>query len=307
MSVVVPTYNEAEHLDAHITSIDAFLVAFCDGHPYEIVVVDDGSNDGTHDVLRIVQQTCPSVAIVTHAVNRGLDDALATGFAVASGDTIVAFDADLTYAPSIIGALVDALESNHVDIAIASAYASGGSAVAVPWLRSFLSRNANRYLSLAVRGRIATLTCMVRAYRSDVLRSLYAPGVRHEATFGLLFAALKSGASVVEVPAMLDWSAQPPDRAKRLKPMRITRHIARVFQAGIKARPSLLIAIPGLVPGLLPAIVGMALLARASARTLAVVTAITLAVQYGSLLILTTQLGDYAARCRSTRATLRRT
>jgi len=308
LSVVVPTYNEAEHLDAHITSLDEYLVAFCDGQrPYEILVVDDGSVDGTRDVLRLARQTCPSLVIVTHPANRGLDAALATGFAAASGDTIVAFDADLTYTPSTIGALVEALESDRAAVAIASAYARGGHSIGVPWLRSFLSRNANRYLSLAVRGRIATLTCMVRAYRADLLRNLYATGIQHEATFGLLFAALKNGASIVEVPAVLDWSAQPADRAKRMRPMRIARHIARVFHAGIKARPFLLVAIPGLIPGLLPAVVGIALLARTSPRTLALVTAITLVVQYGSLLILTVQLGDYAFKRRSTTSRLRRT
>ena len=308
LSVVVPIYNEAEHLDAHITSIDEYLAAFCGGQrPYEILAVDDGSDDGTHDVLLRARQTCSSLVIVTHPVNRGLDAALATGFAAASGETIVAFDADLTYAPSTIGALVDALESNRAAVAIASAYARGGRSIGVPWLRSFLSRNANRYLSLAVRGRIATLTCMVRAYRADVLRSLYPPGTRHEGTFGLLFAALKNGANVVEVPAILDWSAQPAGRAQRMRPMRIARHIVRVFQAGIKARPFLLVAIPGLIPGLLPAVVGVALLARTSPRALALVTAITLVVQYGSLLILTAQLGDFAFKRRSTTSRLRRT
>jgi len=308
LSVVVPIYNEAEHLDAHITSIDDYLAAFCGGQrSYEILAVDDGSNDGTPDVLRRARQACSSLEIVTHPVNRGLDAALATGFAAASGDVIVTFDADLTYTPATIGALVDALESHGAAVAVASAYAQAGRSIGVPRLRSFLSRNANRYLSLAVRGRFATLTCMVRAYRADVLRSLYAPGIVHEGTFGLLFAALKNGANVVEVPAVLDWSAQPDARAQRMRPMRIARHIARVLEAGIKARPSLLFAIPGLIPGLLPVVVGVALLARTPPQTLALVTAITLVVQYGSLLILTAQLGDFAFKRRSTTSRLRRT
>ncbi len=308
MSVVVPIYNEAEHLDAHMTSIDAYLAAFCgEQRSYELLAVDDGSTDGTHDVLRLARHTCPSLTIVTHPANRGLDAALATGFAAASGDIIVAFDADLTYAPSTIGSLVDALEGHRAGVAVASPYARGGRSTGVPWLRSFLSRNANRYLSLAVRGRIATLTCMVRAYRADLLRGLYAPGLPHEGTFGLLFAAIKQGAQVVEIPAVLDWSAQPAARARRMRPMRIARHIARVLTAGIKARPFLLLAIPGLIPGLLPAVLGVALLARTSPRTLGLVTAITLVVQYGSLLVLTAQLGDFAFKRRSTTSRLRRT
>lgn len=296
LSIVVPVYNEGAHLEEHLERLRGYLDAFCSERcAYEIVVVDDASTDDTAAALACAQRRIPALKVLTHTVNRGMSGALATGAGSAAGEIVVAFDSDLTYAPATIGQLVDAIDGG-ADVALASAYARGGRCVRIPWTRAVLSRNANRFLSLATRGRIATLTCMVRAYRADLLRRLYASGRPLEGTFGLLFAALQSGARIAEIPATLDWSMQPADRARRLNVTRLLRHSWEVFCAGIRARPLLLLGVPGLIPGLLPAVATGALLARIPARETAICVAATIAVQYGSLLLLSFQLGGYAVR-----------
>ena len=172
----------------------------------------------------------------------------------------------------------------------------GGSCRRVPFVRLQLSRWANRYLSLAVNGRIRTLTCLVRAYDGAIARRLLASGDFAECTFGVLLAAYRAGARIVELPACLDWSKQPAERGRRLALARASRHAWDVLAAGVRTRPMLLAAIPGLIPGLLPAVVAAALVLRVSPAQLAVATLATIVVQYASLGLFSFQLADFLRR-----------
>ncbi|MDE2483407.1 MAG: glycosyltransferase family 2 protein [bacterium] len=293
-SLIVPAFNEADHLEADLNRLDASLSERF-GSAYEVIVVNDGSSDATGNVLAACARKLSRVRIEEHERNLGLDAAVRTGIAAASGDRIAVLDADLTYDPHTVGTLVDAVDRG-ADIAVASAYMRGGSCRRVPFVRLQLSRWANRYLSLAVNGRIRTLTCLVRAYDGAWARRLLASGAFTECTFGVLLAAYRDGARIVEVPACLDWSAQPRQRARRLALMRASRHAWDVLVAGVRTRPMLLAAIPGLIPGLLPAVVAAALVLRVTPGTLAAATLATIVVQYASLALFSYQLGDFVRR-----------
>jgi hypothetical protein len=175
-------------------------------------------------------------------------------------------------------------------MALASAYMPGGEVVNVPWSRKLLSREANRFLSMATNGRFSTLTCMVRAYGSAALHALESTADGMEVNPELVFAALKNGYRVVEVPARLKWTA---DRTGRFSLRRTLEHMFGVLQSGLRHRPALWLGIPGLIPGLLPLVVAVLLLTRTPVATGAIVVTITLIVQYVSLAIFAGQTATF--------------
>ncbi len=295
-SVVVPAFNEADGLQQRIDDLAAHLARNF-GDAFEIVVVDDGSTDETPAILRDAARRIAPLRVVTHAGNRGLDASIRTGVCAAKGEYIVTYDADLTYAPATIDSLVRAIEEGG-EIAVASPYMHGGRCVAIPWWRLLLSRWANRYLSFALAGRLSTWTSVVRAYRGHIAHILIEDGVFTEATFGVLIAALRDGFRVVEVPAVLDWSAQPRKRASRLRPSRIAKHAFHVVYAGLRARPVLLLGVPAFAPGLLPLAVAVGVALRLPHATIALISACTAAVQYASLAAVTYTVASGGTACK---------
>jgi len=135
-SVIVPTYNEAGSLPQLVRRLGAAL----QGRDWELVVVDDGSPDGTADLAPGMSPAQP-VRVVRRAAKAGLASAVVAGFADARGDTLVVMDADLSHPPEIVPQLLAALDSG-ADLAIGSRYVSGGGALDWPMSRRVVSRVA---------------------------------------------------------------------------------------------------------------------------------------------------------------------
>jgi hypothetical protein len=159
-----------------------------------------------------------------------------------------------------------------------------------------LSREANRILSLATCGRCTTLTCMVRAYRTDALKALEFRSDGMESQAEMLLCALSKNMRVLEVPATLQWSAERRKARGRVNLRRIASGIFKTLALAFSHRPALWLAAPGLFPGLLPLVIALALLLHARPPVLATVTTATLVVQYGSLAIFAGQLGSFFTR-----------
>jgi dolichol-phosphate mannosyltransferase len=136
ISVVVPTYNEA----ASIPKLAERLAASMGARPWELVVVDDGSPDGTADVAEALAPLIP-VRVVRRAGKLGLATAVMAGFAAAQGDPIVVMDADLSHPPEVVPHLVDAVR-NGTELAVGSRYVPGGGTVDWPLRRRIVSRVA---------------------------------------------------------------------------------------------------------------------------------------------------------------------
>ena len=192
--VALPAYNEEASLPPLLESLHATLAAA--GLPHEIVVVDDGSSDGTAEVAREASLSLP-VRLVSHPQNRGLAAALRTGLedAVAQaspGDVVVTMDSDNTHPSGLIPRMLQMIAEGH-DVVIASRFQSGARVVGVPPLRVALSV-ASRWLfqlALPIPG-VRDYTCGFRVYRVEPL----AAAIEH---YGDRFVSEKGFSCMVDV------------------------------------------------------------------------------------------------------------
>jgi len=139
VSIVVPTLNEAENIDPLLTAI--FAEAEKGGFDPEVIVVDDGSTDGTCDKVREWERT-RNVRLLQRNEADGLAGAVLAGARIASRDIVVVMDADLSHPPSSIHALIEPVAGGLADMVIGSRYARGGSTPGWPWMRRVASRLA---------------------------------------------------------------------------------------------------------------------------------------------------------------------
>ena len=188
LSLVVPVYNERESLPILVDEIRGAL----GGRRYEIVAVDDGSTDGSLEVLKALKRDHPELYIVALAANAGQTAAFAAGFRVARGDVVVTLDADLQNDPADIPALVAELVQ------------SGAAAVVgyrvdrrdTGWKR-LQSRIANGVRNRLNRETIRDTGCSLKAFRAAPLRQLALFNGMHRFLPTLI---RLSGGSVREVP-----------------------------------------------------------------------------------------------------------
>ncbi|HKC91478.1 MAG TPA: polyprenol monophosphomannose synthase [Candidatus Limnocylindria bacterium] len=136
ISVIVPTYNEADSLPVLVERMGAAM----SGHAWEMVVVDDGSPDGTADVANRLSARHP-VWVVRRPGKAGLASAVIAGFKEARGDILVVIDADLSHPPEVVPALVKAIDDG-ADLAVGSRYIAGGGVKDWPLRRQMVSRVA---------------------------------------------------------------------------------------------------------------------------------------------------------------------
>ncbi|TAM74943.1 glycosyltransferase family 2 protein [bacterium] len=289
VSLVVPAYNEGATLAANLTTIAECLEPHRARYDFELIVVDDGSTDGTYLAASRFADGRSDTLLLRHESNRGLGAALRTAFSRARGTYIVTLDSDLSYRPACAISMLEALVEQEADLVLASAYMPGGSVANVPWQRRVLSREANRFLSLATNARVHTLTCMVRAYRASIIEALDMSADGMEVNPEMIFAALRMGAKIIEIPAHLAWSPERTRGTARLTIRRACAHTLGVLRTGFAYRPALWLGVPGLIPGLLPLTVLVLLLLRVSPAAFAAVTLVVLVVQYASIAILAGQ------------------
>src|SRR4051794_38959160 len=124
VSIIVPTYKEAENLPLLIPQIASAMA----GKPWawEVIVVDDNSPDETKHVLDQLSARFPQVRYLIRTRDRGLSSAVLAGIELAHHDVLVVMDADLSHPPEAIPSLVEKLLRDEADFVIGSRYVDGG-------------------------------------------------------------------------------------------------------------------------------------------------------------------------------------
>lgn len=173
--IVLPAYNEAPNLSGLLEKIDEAM--FEDNAPYEIVVVDDGSQDATPEVVAQYSEILP-IHSLRHEINRGLGATIRDGLkyaaeVAADDDIIVAMDADNSHTPHLIRSMVRGIREGN-DVVIASRYQNGAYIRGVPFYRILLSYCARWFSTLLfpIPG-VRDYTCGFRAYRSVILKAAF--------------------------------------------------------------------------------------------------------------------------------------
>jgi undecaprenyl-phosphate 4-deoxy-4-formamido-L-arabinose transferase len=189
LSVVIPVFNEVASLaDLHLRLSRTLK----DVHrPWEVIFVDDGSTDGSADVLRALHAQDPAVRVVRFNRNYGQHAAVFAGMERARGEIVITLDADLQNPPEEIPRLLAGLDEGH-DVV-------GGARVSRhdPWFRRAASRAVNRATSAMVGVRMTDYGCMLRAYRRSVVDQIVAC---QEISRFIPALANTFAASVAEVP-----------------------------------------------------------------------------------------------------------
>jgi hypothetical protein len=196
--VVVPTYNERDTIDR---LLERTLAAAAD---VDVLVVDDGSPDGTAQAVREVARSEPRVHLLERPGKGGLASAYVAGFrrALTEGyDLVVEMDADLSHQPEELPALL-AGAARH-DLTVGSRYVPGGSVSNWGLLRRALSRGGNLYARVVLGLPVADCTSGYRVYRRGLLRYLLSERIESEGygfQIELAYRAWRGGFSVGEIP-----------------------------------------------------------------------------------------------------------
>jgi len=204
ISVVCPFFNEAAILESSIRALTERLAARA--WSWELIVVDDGSRDGSGEIASRLAATIPNLRYLAYRQNRGRGWALRTGIAQARGSVIVTTEIDLSWGDDIVERLYDALqEQPGSDIVVASPHLKGGGYKNVPALRVFFSRFGNHVIRALMSDAVSMNTGMTRAYRRDVIRSLPTRNERKEFHLEVILKAQALGYRIAEIPAVLEW------------------------------------------------------------------------------------------------------
>ena len=139
LSIVVPTYNEAENIKVLVERLVNVLESN-DINDFEVLVVDDNSPDGTCSIVKQISSRDQRIKCILRVDEKGLASAVVEGFRHAKGSYVVVMDADLQHPPEIVPKLVRVLEEREADIAVASRYVKGGGVAGWSKIRLLMSR-----------------------------------------------------------------------------------------------------------------------------------------------------------------------
>ena len=193
LSVVIPVYNEKNTIEKIVD-----LVRAVDGIEKEIIIVDDGSTDGSVDIIRKIGEKYPDIKVVIKGENRGKGHTLKVGFKQTTGDYVIIQDADLEYDPQDYKKLLDALKEGDADVIYGSRFS--GKYEKMTTLHYF----GNKLLTLVTNVLFGvTLTDMETCYKlmpGDFVRSIDIKSERFDFEPEITAKILKAGLKIREVP-----------------------------------------------------------------------------------------------------------
>lgn len=199
--VIIPTYNEKEN----IADIIPYTLNLSDR--FEVLIIEDGSPDGTASIVRELMQKFPDrIHMIERTGKLGLGTAYITGFkwAIEKGYSyIFEMDADFSHPPEKLLELLDACENKGAYLSVGSRYVKGGSVVNWPFDRLFLSWVASKYVRLVTGMRIKDTTAGFVCYRKEILEKINFNKIKfvgYAFQIEMKFAVWLTELKVIEVP-----------------------------------------------------------------------------------------------------------
>ena len=199
--VIIPTYNERENIEAMVRKVMSL------SHPFDLLIIDDGSPDGTADIVRDLQLEYPNrLHLETRKGKLGLGTAYIHGFKYAlrhKYEFIFEMDCDFSHNPEDLIRLYNACAVEGYDVAIGSRYVQGVNVVNWPMTRVLMSYFASSYVRLITGMPIHDTTAGFKCYRRKVLKTIQLNKIRfvgYAFQIEMKFLAYKYGFKIKEVP-----------------------------------------------------------------------------------------------------------
>ena len=201
--VIIPTYNERENIENIIRAVFGLEKTF------HILIIEDGSPDGTAAIVKTLQQEFPDrLFMIERKGKLGLGTAYITGFKWAlehSYEYIFEMDADFSHNPNDLPRLYEACAVQGGDVAIGSRYVSGVNVVNWPMGRVLMSYFASKYVRIVTGLPIHDTTAGFKCYRRQVLETIDLDHIRFKGyafQIEMKFTAYKCGFKIIEVPVI---------------------------------------------------------------------------------------------------------
>jgi dolichol-phosphate mannosyltransferase len=206
--LILPTYNEAENVQAIVLAAGEVLAGAAP-QGFRVLVVDDGSPDGTGEIADRLAAEHGWVAVLHRAEKSGIGPAYLAGFRHAldrGAGYVMEMDSDFSHDPSDLARLLAAADRDSpdgADLALGSRYVPGGGVADWGLLRRFISEGGSTYARWVLGLQIRDLTGGFKCFRREVLEAIHFDGVRSQGyafQVELTYRAVRAGFRVVEVP-----------------------------------------------------------------------------------------------------------
>lgn len=209
LSVIMPVYNERQYIVEAVRQVLAVEMAD------ELIIVDDGSTDGTRDLYPQVEALDPAIRVILQPHNQGKGAAVRTGFAQARGDILLIQDADLEYDPRDYAALIRPIVEGRADVVYGSRLRGGPTRAMFFW-----HMLGNKFLTLVTNilynAILTDMETCYKAFRSEVVRDLPLRARGFEFEPEITSKVLKRGYRIYEVP--ISYYGREFTEGKKIRP-----------------------------------------------------------------------------------------
>lgn len=216
LSVVMPAYNEEQHIKENLLETSRILGTFL--HRYEIIAVNDGSTDSTAQLIREAAMEDPHIIDAGYEDNQGKGHAITTGIRQAAGTYIAFLDSDLELSPSLLKPFMKQMKSTDSDIVIGSKL-HPESKLDYPPMRRFMSYSYYVMLKMLFHLGIHDTQTGIKLFRSEVIKpiaeNLSVSGYAFD--IEILVAAHRQGYTISEAPIVLNYSRDDAHDGRRIK------------------------------------------------------------------------------------------
>ena len=206
LSVIIPCYNEKDTVAEVIQRVRAVELA------HEILVIDDGSTDGTRDVLAQIDPE-DDLKIILHERNRGKGAAVRTGFKNAAGDVFLIQDADLEYDPREYPVLLRPIEEGIADVVYGSRFL-GGPRKAMFFWNMIANRTLTFVTNILYNSILSDMETCYKVFRAEIIRDIPLRSRRFDFEPEVTAKVLKRGHRIYEVP--ISYNGREWDEGKKI-------------------------------------------------------------------------------------------